>query len=129
MEEIFSAHETEYSVRPDVVAKAPGRFHLIGEHSWFFKDKTLSMAVDLPVYISASRRKDSALRFYFVQLDDRKRGNLTSLKLKKEDKWASAAKAFIAPMTFACSASPMPLDDIWEVSNADRFLFRVSSHF
>lgn len=95
MEEIFSAHETEYSVRPDVVAKAPGRFHLIGEHSWFFKDKTLSMAVDLPVYISASRRKDSALRFYFVQLDDRKRGNLTSLKLKKEDKWASAAKAVI----------------------------------
>ena len=99
MVEINSAHETEYGVKPDVVATAPGRFHLIGEHSWFFKDKTLSMAVDLPVYISASKRKDSALRFYFVQLDDRKRGNLTSLKFKKEDKWANAIKAVVYGFT------------------------------
>lgn len=95
MEEIKSAHEAEYGISPDVVAKAPGRFHLIGEHSWFFRDKTLSMAVDLPVYISASKRNDSSLRFYFVQLNDRKRSNIPSLKLKKEDKWANAIKAII----------------------------------
>ena len=93
MEEIFSVHQEEYGVKPDVVVKAPGRFHLIGEHSWFFKDKTLSMAVNLPVYISASKRKDSSVRVYFVQMSDRKRANLTSLKFKKEDKWANAVKA------------------------------------
>ena len=99
MVEINSAHETEYGVKPDVVATAPGRFHLIVEHYWFFKDKTLSMAVDLPVYISASKRKDSALRFYFVQLDDRKRANVVSLKLKKEDKWANAIKSIVYGFT------------------------------
>ncbi|MCR5402039.1 MAG: galactokinase [Treponema sp.] len=93
MEEIFSVHQEEYGVAPDVVAKAPGRFHLIGEHSWFFKDKTLSMAVNLPVYICASKRKDSSVRVFFAQMNDRKRANLTSLKFKKEDKWANAVKA------------------------------------
>lgn len=95
MEEIRSAHEAEYGAQPEVITTCPGRFHLIGEHSWFFKDKTLSMAVDLPVYVSVSKRKDSSLRFYFVQLDERKRGSIPSLKLKKEDKWANAIKSII----------------------------------
>jgi len=42
MKAVNDAHELEYGSKPDVVAKAPGRFHLIGEHSWFFKDKTMS---------------------------------------------------------------------------------------
>ena len=95
MKLINEAHRKEYETSPEVVATAPGRFHLIGEHSWFFKDKTLSMAVDLPIYVAISKRDDTSLRFYYVQLDDRKRSNLSSLKLKKEDKWANAIKAVI----------------------------------
>ena len=41
MKAINDAHELEYGEKPEAVAKAPGRFHLIGEHSWFFKDKTM----------------------------------------------------------------------------------------
>ncbi len=95
MKAINDAHESEYEVAPDVVAKAPGRFHLIGEHSGFFRDKTLSMTINLSVHIAVSRRSDSVLRFYFVQLNDRKKANLSSLKLKKEDKWANALKSVI----------------------------------
>ena len=36
MKAVNDAHELEYGNKPDVVAKAPGRFHLIGEHSWPF---------------------------------------------------------------------------------------------
>ena len=95
MDEIIEAHRNEYGVPPDVIAVAPGRFHLIGEHSWFFKDKTLSMAVNLPVYVSISRREDANLRFYFVQMDDKKRGSMASIKFRKEDKWANALKSVI----------------------------------
>ncbi len=95
MEQVLEAHQKEYGTKPDVVAVAPGRFHLIGEHSWFFKDKTLSMAVNLPVSVAVSKRSDANLRFYFVQLDDRKRGNLASVKFRKEDKWANAVKSII----------------------------------
>lgn len=95
MKAINDAHFSTYNTKPEIVVKGPGRFHLIGEHSWFFKDKTLSMAVDLPVYLAVSKRKDSSLKFYFVQLNESKRANLSSLKYKKEDKWANAIKAVV----------------------------------
>ncbi len=101
MKAVNDAHELEYGNKPDVVAKAPGRFHLIGEHSWFFKDKTMSMAVNLPVYVAISKRDDTSIRFYFHQLNERKKASLTSLKLKKEDRWANAAKAIIYGFTSA----------------------------
>ncbi len=95
MNRVVDAHKSEYGMKPDVVVSAPGRFHLIGEHTWYFKDKTLSMAIDLPVYIAASVRQDSSLRFYFHQAGERKRGNISTLKYRKEDRWANALKAVI----------------------------------
>lgn len=95
MKAINDAHLAEYGEKQEIVVKAPGRFHLIGEHSWFFKDKTISMAVNLPVYVAVSKRSDSSLKFYFKQLNERKRSSISSLKYKKEDKWANAIKAMI----------------------------------
>ena len=99
MKSVNDAHEFEYGEKPDVVAKAPGRFHLIGEHSWFFKDKTMSMAVNLPVYVAISKREDTSIKFYFHQLNERKKASITSLKMKKEDRWANAAKAIVYGFT------------------------------
>ena len=95
MELINEIHKSEYSASPQVVVETPGRFHLIGEHSWFFRDKTLSMAVNLPVYIAASLREDNGVHFYFPQLKDSKKSTLTALKYKKEDKWANSIKAVL----------------------------------
>ena len=95
MEKVEDVHKKEYGKKPDVVCRSPGRFHLLGEHSWFFKDKTLSMAVDLPVYVAVSKRDDMNLKFYFEQLNENKRANLSSLKIRKEDKWANAIKAIV----------------------------------
>lgn len=93
MKVLNDAHFSEYQEKPKVTAKAPCRFHMVGEHSWFFKDKTMSFAADLPVYVGVSKRDDSVLKFYFVQTGERKRANLTSVKFKKEDRWANAVKA------------------------------------
>ena len=105
MERVSEAHLAEYNESPDVVVSAPGRFHLIGEHTWYFKDKTLSMAIDMPVYLAASRRDDSSLRFYFHQIDERKKGNVSTVKFRKEDRWANALKCVIDGFTscgFTC---------------------------
>ena len=95
MDDIIQAHREEYDAKPDVIAKAPGRFHLIGEHTWFFRDKTLSMAVDLPVYVAVSFRNDSSFSFYFPQLKDRKKITMASMKFRKEDRWINSIKAII----------------------------------
>ena len=99
MKAVNDAHKLEYNTKPDIVVKAPGRFHLIGEHSWFFKDKTMSMAVNLPVYVAVSKREDTSVKFYFHQLKERKKSSITSLKMKKEDRWANAVKAILYGFT------------------------------
>ncbi|MBO5137383.1 MAG: galactokinase [Spirochaetaceae bacterium] len=99
MKQVIQAHIDEYETQPDILINAPGRFHLIGEHSWFCKDKTLSMAVNLPVYVAISKRNDSVARFHFVQLDERKKISLSSVKFRKEDRWANSLKAMIYGFT------------------------------
>lgn len=93
--EIKQKHLDEYGKAAEIVVRTPGRFHLMGEHSWFFKDKTLSLAINLPVYVSVSRRDEASLHFYYVQLKDRKKTTLTALKFKKEDRWENALKAIV----------------------------------
>lgn len=94
--DVFASHESEYGTKPDAVVRAPGRSHLIGEHSGFFRDKTLSMAVDLYVYVAISWRSDSSLRFYFPQMADRKRSSIPTMKFRREDKWSNVIKAVIS---------------------------------
>ena len=96
MDKAVQAHQTEYGSQPDVVVSAPGRIHLLGEHSWYFKDKTLSLAVDLPVYVLVSLRQDNNLRFYFHQLNERKRSSLPAMRFRKEDRWANAFKGVLS---------------------------------
>ncbi|MBO7419799.1 MAG: galactokinase [Spirochaetaceae bacterium] len=96
MNQAVQAHQSEYGSQPDVVVSAPGRIHLLGEHSWYFKDKTLSLAVDLPVYVLVSLRQDNNLRFYFHQLNERKRSSLPTMRFRKEDRWANAFKGVLS---------------------------------
>lgn len=99
MKLVSEAHQREYGELPKLVVSTPGRFHLLGEHSWFCKDKTLSMAINLSVYIAVSFRSDTSFHFYYSQLDERKKAHLTSLKFRKEDRWANAVKAMIYGFT------------------------------
>lgn len=99
MDLVKDIHKSEYGQFPDVVVCTPGRFHLIGEHSWFFRDKTLSMGVNLPVYVAVSFRDDAAFHFYFPQLKDRKKISMLGMKYRKEDRWANSIKAMIYGFT------------------------------
>ena len=99
MDLVKDIHKSEYGELPSVVVCTPGRFHLIGEHSWFFKDKTLSMGINLPVYVAVSFRDDNAFSFYFPQLKDRKKISQAAMKFRKEDRWANSIKAMIYGFT------------------------------
>ncbi|MBP5402895.1 MAG: galactokinase [Treponema sp.] len=99
MKEIYSVHKKIYGEVPKLMVETPGRFHLLGEHSWFCKDKTVSMAVNLPVYIAVSPREDSSVYFYFHQLGESRKTTLSTLRVKKEDRWANNMKAMIYGFT------------------------------
>ena len=71
----------------DLIACAPGRVNLIGEHTDYNEGYVLPMALDREIYVACRRRNDSKLRLYSV---DYKAGvdlDLDSLAFRKEGSW------------------------------------------
>lgn len=96
MHKIVPTHAGEYDAEPEVTVKVPGRFHLLGEHTWFAKGNTLSMAIDQSLYLTVSRRPDPNFRIYSVTLNERKKISASNLKYRKEDRWANSVKAVVS---------------------------------
>lgn len=95
MQRIVPFHVDEYGDEPEVTVAAPGRFHLLGEHTWFAQGNTLSMAINYHLYLCVSRRKDSNYRFFSLSLRERKKIAASNLRYRKEDRWANSIKAVI----------------------------------
>ena len=100
MLDIGPIHRREYEIdagRSDsvVVAQAPGRMHLLGEHGEPFGGLYLSAAIDRWVKVAISPRKDNSVRFYAPDLNERKRTTFVNLKFKREDRWANYIKVAI----------------------------------
>lgn len=96
MQKIVSFHTGEYEVQPEITVSVPGRFHLLGEHTWFAKGNTLSMAINYNLYLCVSVRNDQNYRLFSVSLGERKKISASNLKYRKEDRWANAVKAVIS---------------------------------
>ncbi|ULQ59782.1 galactokinase [Brucepastera parasyntrophica] len=96
MHEIVLHHAEEYNTDPLVVTVAPGRFHLLGEHTWFAKGNTLSMAINNNLYLAVSQRSDMNYRLHSVSLGERKKISSSNLKYRREDRWANSVKVVIS---------------------------------
>lgn len=95
MQKIDPFHINEYGDDPEATVSVPGRFHLLGEHTWFAQGDTLSMAIDHYLYLAVSKRSDNNFRLLSLSLKERKKISGTNLKYRKEDRWANAVKAVI----------------------------------
>lgn len=94
--DIRMLHSAEYGQPPAVVAFAPGVVHLLGEHVERAGIPTLSMALQRGVSVAVSPRRDLSLRFYAPDLGERRRTGVTSIKPRREDRWANVPKGVIA---------------------------------
>ncbi len=95
MDEIFSHHAAEYGEEPEVIAEAPGVVNLMGEHTDFHEGYVLQIGLHLSVKVAVSKRNDTSLRFYSVDLNERKRTTIANLKYKREDRWANYLKGVL----------------------------------
>ena len=98
MDPVKQSHVEEYGRQPEIIASAPGRVNLIGEHTDYNDGFVFPMAIDFAVRVAISRRKDAHIRFYSVDFKDRKRATLPALRYRKEDRWANYPKGIIAAL-------------------------------
>lgn len=106
MHKIVACHTGEYEAGPDLTVAVPGRFHLLGDHTWFARGNTLSMAINYSLFLSVSVRPDQNFRLYSVSLNERKKVTSSNLKFRKEDRWANSVKAVIS--SFVEFGIPIP---------------------
>jgi galactokinase len=93
---IAQIHRAEYESLPDIVVSAPGIVRMIGEHTIDAEGLMLAFPMERRVSIAISYRKDSSIRFFASDLNERKRTNLSNLRYKREDRWANLIKASVS---------------------------------
>jgi galactokinase len=96
MDDLIRRHSEEYDQEPEIIAAAPGRINLIGEHTDYNQGFVFPMAINSYIRVAVSRRKDQHLRFFSVDFQDRKRASINNLRFKKEDRWANYPKGIIS---------------------------------
>jgi galactokinase len=96
MDPVKQSHVEEYGKAPEIIASAPGRVNLIGEHTDYNDGFVFPMAIDFTARVAITRRKDSHLRFLSVDYKDRKRATIPTLRFRKEDRWANYPKGISA---------------------------------
>lgn len=94
--DISQLHRIEYEASPDIVVSAPGMVRLMGEHTSDSDGMYLAFPFDRRVAVAVSARRDSSMRFYAADLNERKRTNVANLKYKREDRWANFMKGALS---------------------------------
>src|SRR4030042_3653923 len=98
MDDLARSHKEEYGEPPQLIASAPGRVNLIGEHTDYNEGFVMPIAIDYCVHVAVSRRTDQHLKFYSMDFKDRKRTSISNLRFKKEDRWANYPKAVVSAL-------------------------------
>ncbi len=93
--DIAAQHHREYDERPEIVASVPGFVPLLGEHAEDSGGNVIATGISPRLSVSVSFRHDAAVRFYSVNLEERKRVTITTLGYKREDRWANRLKAVL----------------------------------
>jgi len=104
VEQISSLHIQEYDDAPDVIVSAPAIIRLLGEQLVEIEGMYIALPLDMKTVIAVSARKDTSIRFFAADINERKRTNITNLRFKREDRWANHVKA--AFYAFFSAATP-----------------------
>jgi galactokinase len=104
MPDIGQVHRKEYELENDrsipiSIAQAPGRIHFLGDHGDPSQGIFLSAAIDRFINVAVNLRKDNSLRFYALDLNERKRSTLANLRYRREDRWSNYLKTAVFVFT------------------------------
>src|SRR5256885_7939815 len=81
------AFRDEYGGEPEVIARAPGRVNLIGEHTDYNDGFVLPVAIDRDTVVAARPRKDSTITAYSMNREEGGEFNLAQSPVIKKGYW------------------------------------------
>lgn len=102
-EHVLSTFRARFGAEPALLARAPGRVNLIGEHTDYNDGFVLPAAIDRAIVIAARPRPDSEVRLVSTDFDDETRfdlGNLTAPDLPAWSRYPRGALWWLAEQGF-----------------------------
>ena len=93
MEGTAKAHQGEYGVEPGILVEVPQVTTLLGAFAEYCSGFSLTSTNSHGLRIAITKRDDNTVRIFNATRGERKKFQLSALKERKEDKWASIVKA------------------------------------
>lgn len=93
MNEPVVAHKNEFEKLPDIVVSVPQATTIIGTFSDCVKGWSLVCNIEDGITLTLSKRDDNIVRVVNAAKQDKKKFIISSIKYRREDKWANAVKA------------------------------------
>src|SRR5256886_6039673 len=81
------AFRDEYGREPEVVARAPGRVNLIGEHTDYNDGFVLPVAIDREIWVGVAGREDRLLNGFSLEHESFAQISLDSLSRGGKSSW------------------------------------------
>ncbi len=82
--DLIAAFQEQFSRPPILLASAPGRVNLLGEHVDYNEGPVLPAAIDRRVHLAAAPSPDGIVSLYAIDLDSQVSFSLDALKDKKD---------------------------------------------
>lgn len=95
MSRIGEIHLSEFGSEPTVVTEAPTVATLLGAVGAYNDGVCLRLVTPPSVRVAVKLREDSVVRFSAPDLKERKRASLSTIRGRKEDRWARLPKAVV----------------------------------
>jgi galactokinase len=88
IEKIRHLFEREFGVAPHVIARAPGRVNLIGEHTDYNDGFVFPVAIDRDVYVAARATGDDRARLFAANFRRRTEFPLADVRHHPSERWS-----------------------------------------
>ncbi|MFP4329466.1 MAG: hypothetical protein ACLFP6_01985 [Spirochaetaceae bacterium] len=95
MSRIAESHLSEFGSEPTVETGAPTVATLLGAVGEYNDGVCLRLVTPPSVHVALRRREDTVVRFAAPDLKERKRASLSTIRGRKEDRWARLPKAVV----------------------------------
>lgn len=84
-----------FGLKPDVIAKAPGRLEILGNHTDYNEGTVLSVAVDRAMTVAAAKVPGKTCELYDLALESKRTFDLDKLDNPKKGDWANYVKGVV----------------------------------
>ncbi|PYV32097.1 MAG: galactokinase, partial [Acidobacteria bacterium] len=87
LEEFWQIFRRRFGREPEVVARAPGRVNLIGEHTDYNDGFVLPVAIDREIWVGVAGREDRLLNGFSLEHESFAQISLDSLSRGGKSSW------------------------------------------